>query len=189
MKRLFYAIIILLAGMMLSNCSIKPGDVNQVVQDTTIVFDGSSILEPAVGAEEVLQEAFRRDMGIDWIPGDAAKAQGRLEAISYMFQYMQDRRTVDGTLPYYIYKTAFEFIRKNYLDLEPILDRRVGQGVLTKAEKVVYTTTKRDIKLKLEVELQRIKLTEAKISDDVSSNMIDNMKRTYEILKPLINLL
>lgn len=190
MKRLIQLILTLVAAAALSSCGFgsNAADVHEVANKTTIEYSGSTPLEPDPEANEVLHEAFLRDMGIPWIEGEDKRARRYLESISAKFSYLQTRRAVDGSLPYYIYRAGFEEIRYNYLQLEPILDRRAKQGVLGKAERVVYNTTKRDIKLKLELELYRIQRTEESINAETSANAIESLKRTYEILRPIIDL-
>lgn len=186
--RLLWLLLVIAVPVMFSGCSATSGDFHQIAQDERVPYSGRISLSPPKDAEKVLKDGFYREMNISWIPGQKEEALLLLGAIESQFQYMKTRKDATGSLPYYVYRGGFELIQYSYLKLEEILDNRVAQNVLTVPEKVVYDLIKRDIKIKLELESDRINRAEENINKKASEQSIENIRRTYDILKPIIEL-
>ena len=138
-------------------------------------------------AEEILYLEFVTSP-IEWLPGDEERASKARDSINQQFEFWKARLSIDGTLPYYSYRSGFEFIQWNYRILEEVLDRRVDQGAISDSGKIIYGFVKRDINTKLKMQLQRISQAEDSINSKTSAAQIEQMKRMYETIRPLIDL-
>lgn len=189
MKQLLSLIALGILLVSTTSCSMFGGsaDIRQFAQEETVSWLGDNALRPPAEAETILYEEFVTSP-IDWLPGDAAKASMARDSINQQFEFMKAKLNLDGSLPYYTYRSGFEFISWNYKALEEALDRRVSQGAISKAGEIIYGFVKRDVNTKLELQRQRISQAEESINSKTSESQIENMRRIYATLKPLVDL-
>lgn len=175
--------LLLVLAVMLSSCA-GMNQIQQVAQQTRIMVPNEELLTPDPDAEDIIEEAFLETMGA-WDSEDIIMAGDLRKGISGMFRFLEQKKTMDGSLSYYNYKTGFEFVQWSYLTLEPILDK---YAILfeDKRDTVIYKNTKKAIKTKLEIQRIRIAEVESGINETVEQMNLDQMKSVYETLKPII---
>lgn len=189
MKTNWLMMILLVATLGLSGCGIFGGttDIAKFAEEETVSWFGEAALLPPAKAEQMLYEEFVTST-VDWLPGDEAKAAMARDAINQQFEYMKAKLDINGSLPYYTYRSGFEFIQFNYKMLEEVLDRRVAQGAISEAAEIIYEFVRRDVNTKLQIQRQRISQAEDSINSKTSEAQIENMRRFYATLKPLVDL-
>lgn len=134
-------------------------------------------------AEAILSEAFTK---ATWDDQQLAEATTAREAIKSQLAFLKKKQEIDGTVPYYTYKTSLEVIGYNYGILKDILDERVG--TLGEPEGVIYDYVVRDIAIKLEVQRVKAAEVEADINNRADALSAEQIRNIYDTLKPLVEI-
>jgi hypothetical protein len=178
----------LFAVLLFSGCSaLNGGGIQQVAQHETILYE--DLLLPNPEAEELLEKAFSSST----VPWDDKELftiiSSSRNAIEAMGIYLKSKIELDGSLPYYEYKSSFNFVNNQYNILQKALDKRIEtEGAISREGNAIYYYVKRDILTRLAVQQSKIAMTEKGIDDKASKNTIEEMKRIFRAVKPLIDM-
>jgi len=157
------------------------------LDEHSIPYPSAVTVDPK--AEAILEEAFASS-DVPWEDKAVQEIEVSRHAIVAMGAFLKARLNLDSSLPYYTYKSSFEFIVNQYNIIQSHLDDRIQvKGAVNDKAIVIYGYVKKDINMRLDLQRRRIDASTKQINDKTSSSSIEEMKGLFALVKPLIGLL
>ncbi len=184
MKYLMYLVL----GVFISINSVGCGKnkIDEAAQNQTVIY--SDALAPNPAAESVLEKEFAKSR-TPWNAKRLVTINKSRNAIDAMGVYLKARLEFDSTLPYYTYKSSFEYFQNQYNILQRELDARILiKGALSEQGQVIYFYVRRDINERLRIQRLRISSAEKTIEANASKDSIAEFKQIFTAVKPLIDM-
>ena len=180
-KKLLWFLPLLL--ILLTGCGQK---MQMIAQEETVQY--TNTLVPNEDAERLIEKSFRASE-VPWDEERLGRIEKARNAISGKAEYIQDRLNFDSALPYYEYKSWFEFTAYQYMKLQIELDARIAiEGAISEEGAALYKYARRDINSLLDMERTKISATEKSIEDKATAATIEDMKMIYKTIKPLVDM-
>lgn len=178
-------ILMVILSVTLSGC-FWDAKIDDAAMEAKVVFVGA--IEPSKNSEKLLEREFLAS-DVPWNEERVTKINQARITIKGNTEYVKERLNFDSSLPYYTYKSWFEIMSNQYMKLQIELDARVKiPGAISDLGYELYWYAKRDINMMLEAQRLKIAATEKSIEDKASADTIEDMKRIYATIKPLVGL-
>lgn len=175
--------LVILLALVLFGCADNG---SKYAQNEMVLFTGN--IEPPENAETVLEEEFIT-APVPWDKESVAEIVRARIGITVMGEYLQEKINYDSSIRYYEYKFWFEFTSNMYMKLQTELDKRVKvEGAISETGKIIYEFVRRDINSMLEMQRLKISATEKSIEDKANADTLEDMKKIYATIKPLISM-
>jgi hypothetical protein len=187
MKQLLVWLIMAVMVCFLSGCGSK---IDKAAQQAKVPGKSIQNTAPPSEAEALIEKAFRATTEtVPWEEGRPEAIDKYRNGIDGITEYVITRLNFAGEIPYYLHKVWFEVTSYCYNKYQIELDARLMKpGAISPEGRALYDYAVRDVHNLLRAERIKISETEKSIEDRANQDTIEDMKRIYKTIEPLISL-
>jgi hypothetical protein len=187
MIRLFLYVSLGISLLFSYGCGSK---INNAAQQAKVPGKSIQNTAPPSEAEALIEKAFRATTEkVPWEEGRPEAIDKYRNGIDGITEYVTTRLNFAGEIPYYLHKVWFEVTSYCYNKYQIELDARLMKpGAISPEGRALYDYAVRDVHNLLRAERIKISETEKSIEDMANQDTIEDMKRIYKTIEPLISL-